>query len=221
MPLSRTAVASPAPPFTLSAFLRGVMVAAVVAGLSGCASKPTSASAPAPAAAPAAPAWLSCPGPSDGASIVADDINEAHRAFASNPSTQLPPACVFSALAGVATGVTDSTVARALVLTGEVRRRGPATRELAAAEVVLLARAHRYAEVTRAYDRLVALDSQPAFQVVRLALGAARQRGDTVSLLRILARTVPRHDATAAMRTEYNVVRQASQLWARSMKRAG
>jgi len=214
MSLYRIAVASSPAPLTLTALLRRVMAAAVVAGLSGCGSKPTSASAPAPAAAPAAPAWLSCPGPSDGASIVSDDINEAHRAFASNPSTQLPPACVFSALAGVATGVTDSTVARALVLAAEVRRRGPATRELAAAEVVLLARAHRYAEVTRAYDRLVALDSQPAFQVVRLALGAARQRGDTVSLLRILARTVPRHDATAAMRTEYNVVRQASQLWA-------
>jgi len=191
------------------------MTAVILAGLSGCASKPTSAtSAPAPAAAPAAPAWLSCPGPSDGVSIVADDITEAHRAFVSNPSTPVPPACVFSALAGVANSVSDSTVAHALILAAEARRRGREPRELAAAEVVLLARAHRYAEVTRAYDRLVALDSQPSLQVSRLAMAAARQRGDTVSLLRILARTASRRDAPAAMRTEYNVVRQASQLWA-------
>jgi hypothetical protein len=209
---SRITVPSPVPP---AAFLRGATAVVLFAALSGCASKPTStASASAPAAAPATPAWLSCPGPSDGVSIVADAITEAHRAFVSNPSTQLPPACVFSALAGVANSVSDSTVVRALVLAAEVRRRGPEPRDLAAAEVVLLSRAHRYAEVSRAYDRLAALDSQPALHVVRLAIAAARQRGDTASLLRILARTVPRHDATAAMRTEYNVVRQASQLWA-------
>jgi hypothetical protein len=203
-----------ASPTTLSAFFRGATAIAVLAGLGACTTKPAStATTPVPGAGPATPAWVSCPGPSDGASIVADKINEAHRALTSNLSTQLPPACVFSALAGVANSVTDSTVARALALVAEARRRGPQPRELGAAEVVLLARARRYAEVTRAYDRLVALDSQPALQVSRLAMAAARQRGDTASLLRILARTVARHDAPAAMRTEYNVLRQAGQLW--------
>lgn len=204
-----------ASPTTPSAFFRGTMTVVVLTSLGACATTPTSkAPAPGPTAAPAAPAWLSCPGPSDGASIVADKINEAHRALAANASTQLPPACVFSALVGVANSVTDSTVGRALALVAETRRRGPEPRELAAAEVALLARARRYAEVTRAYDRLIALDSQPALHLSRLAMAAARQRGDTASLLRILARTVTRHDAPAAMRTEYNIVRQANQLWA-------
>ena len=132
----------------------------------------------------------------------------------SNPSTPLPPACVFTALAAVASNITDSTSAHALALAAEVRRRGPEPRELLAAEVVLLARAQRYTEVSRTYDRLVALDSQPALNVSRLAMAAARQRRDTASLLRILSRMVTRADANAAMRTEYNVIRQAGSLWA-------
>ena len=194
---------------------RSAAAAFAFAALTGCAAKATSTgSAPSAAVSPAAPAWLACPGPSDGPSIIANAVNEAHRTWISNPATPLPPACVFTALAAVANSVTDSTSAHALALATEARRRGPEPRELLAAEVVLLARAHRYAEVSRTYDRLVALDSQPPLNVSRLAMAAARQRHDTASLLRVLSRTVTRTDATTAMRTEYNVIRQAGPLWA-------
>jgi hypothetical protein len=195
------------------AALRVAAAALSLVTLAACASTPAStAAAPAPAP-PAAPAWLTCPDPSDGPSIVANHVNEAYRAWSSNPSTQLPPACVFTALAAVTNSVTDSTNGRALALVAEVRRRGPAARELLAAEVLLLARARRFAEVSRAYDRLVAVDSQPPSDVMRAAMAAARQRGDTASMLRILSRAVSRGDASAQMRTEYNVLRQAKQLW--------
>ena len=162
------------------------------------------------------PTWLTCPDPTDGPTIVANDINEAYRAWTSNPSTQLPPVCAFTALARVTNGITDSTNARALALVAELHRRGPPPepRDLLAAEVVLLARGRRFAEVSRAYDRLTLVDSQPSSDVMRLAIAAARQRGDTASLIRILSRAIARQDASAAMRTEYNVIRQASQLWA-------
>ena len=200
--------------FLTPAIYRSAFVLAVAA-LTGCAAKTGPANAaPAVDASPPAPAWLACPGSSDGPSIVANDIDEAHRVWKSNPSTPLPPACVFTALAAVANSVTDSTHARALSLAAEARRRGPEAPELLAAEVVLLARVRRFTELSHAYDRLVALDSQPALPLTRLAIAAARQRGDTVTLLRILSRTVKRPDADAAMRTEYNVIRQAGQLWA-------
>ena len=188
-----------------------------LAGLAACASAPPpNASAPPVVEAPAAPPWMTCPDPADGPSIVANDINEAYRAWTSNPSTQLPPACVFTALARVANGVTDSTNVRALALVAESRRRGAAKepRDLLTAEIVLLAHGRRFAEVSRAYDRLTLVDSQPPSDVMRLAIAAARQRGDTASLIRILSRAIARPDASAAMRTEYNVVRQAGQLWA-------
>jgi hypothetical protein len=195
-------------------FLRVATAAFALAGLAGCASQPTPASAPAPVvAAPTVPAWLTCPDPSEGPSVVANNVNEAYRAWTSNPSIQLPLACVFTALARVANGVTDSVNSRGLTLVGEVRKRGPEPRELLAAEVLLFARGRRYAEASRAYDRLVMVDSQPASEVLRVAAAAARQRGDTSSLLRILARAVARQDASPMMRTEYNVVRQAGQLW--------
>ena len=78
-------------------------------------------------------------------------VNEAYRAWTSNPSTQLPPPCVFTALAGVTSSVTDSTNGRALALVAEVRRRSPEPRDLLAAEVLLLARGRRFAEASRAH----------------------------------------------------------------------
>ena len=196
--------------------VRAAVAAFALAALAACASTPVP-KAPAPVVAtPASPAWLTCPDPSDGPSIVADDINEAHRAWTTNPSTQLPPACVFTALARVANNVTDSTNGRALALVAELRRRGPSSepRDLLAAEILLLARGRRFAEVSRAYDRLTAVDSQPSSEVMRVAIAAARQRGDTASLIRIFSRAIARQDATAPMRTEYNVLRQTAQLWA-------
>jgi hypothetical protein len=144
---------------------------------------------------------------------VANAVDEAYGAWVAAPSTPLPPPCVLTAFARVASSVTDSSTDRALALAAESRRRGPEQREMLAAEVVLLARVRRYADVSRVYDRLVAIDSQPAIEVSRLAIAAARQRRDTASLLRLLSRNMARPDAGPGMRTEYNVTRQASQLW--------
>jgi hypothetical protein len=199
----------------LSGRARVATVLFALAGAVACAAKPAATpapAAPAPVAA-ATPTWMSCPDPTDGPSIVINAVDEAHRAFIANPSTQLPPACVFGAFARVAATVTDSVNDRALALAAEARKRGPESRELLSAEVVLLARGRRFTEVSRTYDRLVALDSQPAMEVSRLAIAAARQRGDTASLLRLLSRTMSRPGASPALRTEYNVVRQAGQLW--------
>jgi hypothetical protein len=194
---------------------RSLISAAAIAAVTACASKPAPTPAPAPAPVVAAtPTWLSCPDPTDGPSIIANSIDEAHRAWTANPSTQLPPPCVFSSLARVAGSVTDSTNDRALALAAEVQRRGPAQRDLLAAEVMLFARGRRFADVSRTYDRLVTLDPPPAMEVSRLAIAAARQRGDTASLLRLLSKTMTRSDASPALRMEYNVVRQSKQLWA-------
>lgn len=189
---------------------------AVSAGI-GCASK--SGPTPAPVATPSSaaastPTWLSCPDPTDGPSIVVNAIDEAHRAFVANPATPLPPACVLATFARLPGRGTDSVNDRALALAAESRRRGPEQRDLLAADVLLLARARRYADASRTYDRLVALDSQPALDVSRVAIAAAHQRADTAALLRILAHTMSRPDAGSSMRAEYNVVRQTSQLWA-------
>src|SRR5262249_30314160 len=149
------------------------------------------------------PTWLTCPSPTDGPSIVINAIDEAHRAWIANPATtQLPPACVFAAFARVANNASDSVNTQALALATEASRRTPAQRELLAGEVVLLARARRYADVTREYDRLVALEPQPAIEVSRVAIAAARQRADTATLVRLLSKTMDRPDAGPLMRTE-------------------
>ena len=170
---------------------------------------------PAPvAAAPTAAAptvMQTCPDPSDGPSIVINAVDEAHRAFVANPATPLPPVCVLAAFARIASPP-DSLDAGALALAGELRRRGSDQRELLATEIVLLARMRRYADVSAAYTRLVALDSQPPIEVSRLAIAAAHQRSDTVTLIRILARTASRPGAGPSMAAELNVLRQVSAL---------
>jgi hypothetical protein len=154
-----------------------------------------------------------CPDPTDGPSIVVNAVDEAHRALVANPNTPLPPVCVLAAFARITSPVSDSLNDRALALAAELRRRGTEQRDLLATEVMLLSRARRYADVSRTYDRLVALDPQPAIEVSRLAIAAARQRADTATLLRILARTASQPGAGPALTAEYNVLRQVSALW--------
>jgi hypothetical protein len=172
---------------------------------------------PAPAAAPvAAPPTVmqTCPDPTDGPSIVINAVEEAHRVWVANPTTPLPPPCVFGAFARITSPVSDSLNDRALALAAELRRRGSNQPELLAAEIVFLARARRYADVSRTYDRLVAMDSQPPIEVSRLAIAAARQRADTATLLRVLARTAPHPAAGPSVVSEQTVLRQAGALWA-------
>ena len=205
-------------PLPFRAFKRWSHRAIVSCAAAAAACGPKAASSPAPAPAPAAaaaPTWLTCPDPTDGPSIVFNAIDEAHRAWVANPATtQLPPACVYTAFARVAGSASDSVNIRALALAMEASRRTPDQRELLAAEVVLLARARRYADVTRTYDRLVTLEPQPAIDVARVAIAAARQRADTATLVRLLSKTMDRPDAGPLMKTEYNILRQKAQLWA-------
>jgi hypothetical protein len=185
---------------------------AALAAAFACASAPAPSPAPAPAA-PAAPTIMqTCPEPTDGPSIVVNAIEEAHRALVANPATTLPPACVVGAYAQLNTFLPDSIDAHALAIATELARRGGNQKELLAGEVVLFARANRYAEVSRTFDRLVAIDPQPSLDVMRLAIVAARQRADTASLIRLLTRASSRPDAMPAFRSELNVVRQAGAL---------
>jgi hypothetical protein len=169
---------------------------------------------PAPTPTAAAPAVMqTCPDPTDGPSIVSNAVQEAHRAWVANSATPLPPACVLTAFAHISSPMPDSLNAAAVALSGELRRRGGANqRELLAAEIVLDARLKRYGDVSTAYTRLVALDSQPAIELSRLAIAAARQRADTATLVRLLARTATRPGAGSLMASELNVLRQVGAL---------
>ena len=194
----------------------------LLAGVVACGPKSTPPSpVVAPPTASAPTVMQTCPDPSDGPSIVINAVDEAHRAFVANSNTPLPPVCVLAAFARIASPLPDSLDAGALALAGELRRRGSDQRELLATEIVLLARMRRYADVSAAYTRLVALDSQPAIEVSRLAITAAHQRSDTAMLIRILARTATRPGAGPSMTAELNVLRQVSALSQPSMKRVG
>ncbi len=153
-----------------------------------------------------------CPSAADGPSIVVGAVEDAHRAFVANPSTPLPPPCVLVAFAHVPVAVPDTINAHAIALAAELARRGGTQRELHESEVLLYSRAHRYAEVSRAYDALAATDPQPSIELARAAIVAARQRADTATLLRILTRTTARSDAPAILRSELNVLRQVAAL---------
>jgi hypothetical protein len=108
----------------------------------------------------------------------------------------------------------DSLDAHALALVAESRRRGASERELLAAEVGLFARERRYAEVIRTYDRLVTIDPQPAVDVSRLALAAARQKPDTAALIRILTKAATHPEAGPLPAGELKVLRAVGPLWA-------
>lgn len=170
--------------------------------------------APAPvAAAPAAPTIMqTCPEASDGPSIVVNAVEEAHRALIANPATPLPPGCVLTAFARIPGAMPDSIESHALAIATELAKRGANQRDVLASEVVLYARAHRYADASAAYDRLAAIDAQPPMDVARLAIAAARQRGDTASLLRLASRVAARADAPPALRTESNILKQVGAL---------
>lgn len=153
-----------------------------------------------------------CPSASDGPSIVVNAVEDAHRALVINPSTPLPPPCVLSAFARLTTPLPDSLEAHAIGVATELARRGGNQRDLHESEVLLYSRAHRYADVSRAYDALVAMDPQPSMDVARMAIVAAHQRGDTAALVRLLTRNASRADAPAVMRAELNVQRQLATL---------
>lgn len=155
-----------------------------------------------------------CPSSTDGPSIVVGAVEDAHRALAANPSTPLPPACVLTAFSQIARPLPDSINEHALAIATALRTRGTGDRrELLAAEIVLLARARRYAEVSQRYSQLIAVDSQPSVELSRLAMGAARQRGDTALLIRALTKASAQPGASAAYRSELSVVRQTAALW--------
>lgn len=187
-------------------------MAAALATVAACAPK----SAPAPAPTPVAPAQptisQTCPDPTDGPSIVVQAVEDAHRAMAANPTGPVPPVCLVTAFARIQTAIPDSLDAHAIAIAAELDKRGMDRKNLLASEIALLARAGRYAEVSRTYDRLVALDPHPSTDVMRIAIVAAYQRGDSTSLLRLLTAAAARADAPPALKSEQNVMRQVPQL---------
>ncbi|MEO7083495.1 MAG: hypothetical protein ABI442_01760 [Gemmatimonadaceae bacterium] len=174
---------------------------------------PTRAPAPVAAASPAPTVSQTCPDAADGASIIVQAIEDGHRAMAVNPTGPVPPACLITAFAKIAV-VADTLNDHALGIAAELDRRGATPREVLPAEIALLSRARRYADLSRAYQRLVAVEPQPPTDVVRLAVVAAHQRGDTATLLRLLTVAEARPDAPPAFRAERNVVQQTGALYA-------
>jgi hypothetical protein len=196
---------------------RALLAAVVTASVTACASTPAStAPAPSTVASPsiAAPATVSqtCPDASDGPSIVVQAVEDARHAIAANPSGPVPPACLVTAFARIPIVVPDSLTDHTLGIAAELDRRGPAARELLTSEITLLSRAHRYRDISRTYDRLVAVDPQPPFDVVKLAMAAAHYDADTTTLLRLLTAAAARGDAPAAIRSEHTVLQQTGAL---------
>lgn len=188
------------------------VAAAVFAGILGCASKGAGLST-ATTPAPAAPTISqTCPEPTDGPSIVVNAVEEGHRALVANPSTPLPPVCVLTAFAEITRILPDSLNEHALAIAAALRARGTSQRELLASEIIVLARTRRWADVSRTYERLLAVDPQPSIEVLRVAIAAARQRADTAGLVRALTKASSAPGSSPAIRTELNVVRQVSQL---------
>lgn len=182
-------------------------------GLAACAPKAAVAPRSAePAPGPVPGVMRRCPDESDGPSIVANAIEDAHRAVSRDPSAQLPPACVVTAFARMPQVVPESLDTHALALATELERRGADARELIAGEMAIRARRRQFTELWSAYVRLTAVDSQPAIDVLRLAASAARARGDSASLMAILAKGSARADATTTMRNEYAVLQRVSAL---------
>jgi len=141
-------------------------------------------------------------------------VEDAHRALVANPSTPLPPACVLTAFARLSGPVPDSVETHAIDIASTLATRGGAggQRDLRESQVLLYARAHRYAEVLRAYDAIGAADPPPPIDVARAAIVAAHERADTSALVRLLTRHASRADAPPTLRAELNILRQVGAL---------
>jgi hypothetical protein len=197
--------------------LRVLPLATAIALIAPIACAPSSSSAPgargARGPAPGGTTSQTCPAPDDGPTIVVEAIESAHRAIAANPATMPPPVCLVAAVAQLQTPIADSTREHALSVAAAIGRRGNAQAELLVSEMMLLSGLERHADVSRTYDRLLAVDSAPSFEIVRIALGAAHARADTATLARIVAKTASRSGAPAAFRTESDVLRNVGRLW--------
>jgi len=154
-----------------------------------------------------------CPDASAGPSIVVQAIEDARRAMAERPTGPQPPACLVTAFVQIPIVVPDSLSEHALGIATELERRGgTGAREVLAGEIVLLSRARRYPDVSRAYTRLVAVDPQPSLALMRIAIVAAHQRSDTASLLRLLSAAASQPGAPPALRMEHTVLQQVGAL---------
>jgi hypothetical protein len=198
--------------------LKRLFAIMVASGISaGCASKPAAVPTPIPPAPAGAgtPALIDrCPDASDGPSVIATAIEYTYRELQSDASAKLPPGCVVLGFARIAGPVPDSLVAHALVVGTAHERRASDVRDARIGEIALFARTKRFTELSSAYDRLSSVDTQPPYDVVRFAAAAARSRGDSGALLRIVTKAGARSDAPGSLRNEANVLRQITPLLA-------
>jgi hypothetical protein len=194
------------------AIARRLSIVAAIAACGRGAPAPTPGPAPV-ARAPGQPTISqTCPDASDGRSVVVQAIEDSRRAMGVNPTGPVPPVCLLTAFVHIAV-VPDSVNEHALGIAAELDRRGATPRDLLPAEIALLSRARRYQDVSRAYDRLIAVDPRPSAEIVRYAIVAAHQRADTVGLLRLLTAAEARPDAPAGFRAERVVLQQIGALY--------
>jgi hypothetical protein len=181
--------------------------------ISACAPK---GAAPAPTPTVAAPeptVSQTCPDASAGPSIIVQAVEDARHAMIERPTGAVPPACLVTAFVQIPIVVPESLSEHALGIATELDRRGGGDqREVLASEVTLLSRARRYADVSRAYTRLVAIDPQPTLPLIRMAIVAAHQRSDTAALLRLLSAAASRPEPSPTARMERTVLQQVGAL---------
>src|SRR3954469_23369008 len=124
-------------PSTIHSFSPTVGVAVLTLATACAPSASTPAPSPTPVVLSAPSVMQTCPSASDGPSIVVNAVEDAHRALVMNPSTQLPPPCLLSAIARLTTPVPDSIDTHAIGLATEIARRGGNERDVRESEVLL------------------------------------------------------------------------------------
>lgn len=199
---------------THSSTIRSALAITALILVGACAPKTAPGpAAPPPTVAPPPPTIMqTCPSPTDGSSIVVNAVEEANRALASNPSTPLPPACVLDAFARIQGAVPDSINTHALSIASALAARGTDKRAALNSEIALLARAHRWSDLSKAYTQLEAVDAQPSMDAVKLAIAAAHANSDDAAALRILTKNASRPEASPAMKSELTVLKQGAAL---------
>src|SRR5262245_46751479 len=125
-------------------FAAPLRVGVVIVAAACAPATPTPAPTPTPAAPVAPTIMTTCPSASDGASILVNAVEDAHRALTLNASTPLPPPCLLAAFARLNGPVPDSVETHAIAIASALASRGGGQRDLHESEVLLYARAHRY-----------------------------------------------------------------------------
>lgn len=157
---------------------------------------------------------MDCPDSVTPARMVDYELGRAHAEWLKNPQTQLPPICVYEAIARAPLAHSDSAVAGALDFSAEALKRSPGDALMLRARIVLLYRAQRYAEVAPAMDELFFTggSARVSEQAHRVTVAAAMQLRDTAAIINRLANAAERYPRANLFAPEYEVWRQLGRL---------